>query len=106
MGLGRSRWAASIIAISTLLHLPVLCDLIDRTDLLSPNVPEVASLPGEVLTIACLPLLIGLVLAVWSLRTTRGRTALAVALAIAGTVAGWHAYHFSVVAPGIHAANR
>jgi len=106
MGLGRSRWAASIIAISTLLHLFVSCDLIDRAGLLSPNVPGLASLSGEVLTIACLPVLIGLVLAVRSLRTTHGRTALGVALAIAGTVASWHAYHFSVVVPEIRAANR
>jgi len=79
----------------------------DRQDrLLSPNDPGLASLPGEVLTIACLPVLICLVLAVRSLRTTRGRTALATALAIAGTVAGWHAYHFSIVVPEIRAANR
>jgi hypothetical protein len=102
----RARCASSIILAATLLHLPVSCDLVDRANLLSPNRHGVASLPDEVLTIACLPILIGLLLTIWSLRTTRSEIALTVALMVAGTVAASDRYHFSVVVPEICGARH
>lgn len=102
----RTRLTTAIIVVSTLLHLPVSWNLIGKAHILSPNAPGIASLPGETLAIACLPVLIGAVLAVWSLRTRHRRIALGVALAVADTVAVSHAYHFSVVVPEIRTASR
>jgi len=82
-----TAWSTAIMAASTIAYLPIAHDLIVRARLWSPNATGDARIAEEALAIACLPVLLGSALTVWSIRCRDAGLALVLACAASAGIA-------------------